>query len=186
MPLRAPLTLAPDARRRALGLRARIALYAAAATVMFVLERLLPNPLPWVRLGLANVVTLVALLDLGARPAAAVVVLRLLLGSFFAGTVFGPQFVLSACGAAASWGAMALGAAVGARIWSPLGLSLLGAVAHAVAQLAAASRLLGGGDGLWALLPLFLVLAIATGVVTGLGADLLVRRLAAAHPPAGP
>lgn len=176
----------PEARRRALDVRARVALYAAAATVVFVLERLLPNPLPWVRLGLANAVTLVALLDLGAGPAAAVVVLRLLLGSFFAGTVFAPQFVLSASGAAASWGAMSLGAAVGARIWSPLGLSLLGSVAHAVTQLAAASRLLGGGDGLWQLLPLFLILAIATGVVTGLAADMLLRRLGAARAPAGP
>jgi len=176
----------PGARRRALDVRARIALYAAAATVVFVLERLLPNPLPWVRLGLANALTLVALLDLGAAPAAAVVGLRLLLGAFFAGTVFGPQFVLSASGAAASWGAMTLGAAVGGRIWSPLGLSLLGSVAHAVAQLAAASRLLGGGEGLWSLLPLFLLLAIATGAVTGCAADVLLRRLDAARLPAGP
>src|SRR5262249_37832983 len=93
--------------RRGADVRARIALYAAAATVLFVLERLLPNPLPWVRLGLANAVTLLALCELGARPAAAVVALRVGLGSLFAGTLFGPQFALSASGAVASWAAMA-------------------------------------------------------------------------------
>src|SRR2546425_4541505 len=36
--------------RRRLALRARLALYAAAAALLFVLERLVPSPLPWVRL----------------------------------------------------------------------------------------------------------------------------------------
>jgi heptaprenyl diphosphate synthase len=161
--------------RRATTLRTRIALYAACATVLFVLERALPNPVPWLRLGLANAVTLVVLLEHGMAPAAAVVGVRLVLGGFFAASLFGPQFVLAASGATASWLVMSIAAR--ARLWSPLGLSLLGASAHALAQLAAASWVFGGGLGLWTLLPLFLTLAIVTGTVTGFAADLLLRRL---------
>jgi heptaprenyl diphosphate synthase len=169
------MTAAPPPARRATALRARIALYAAAATILFVLERALPNPVPWLRLGLANAVTLVALVEHGAGAAAAVVAVRLVLGGFFAGSLFGPQAVLAASGAVASFAAMSLAAR--ARLWSPLGLSLVGAAAHAVAQLWAASRVLGGGPGLWSLLPLFLGVAIATGTLTGSVADLVLRRL---------
>jgi len=175
-----------DELRRSTALRTRIALYAAAATVLFVAERALPNPVPWVRLGLANVVTLVALLEHGAAPAAAVVALRLLLGGFLTGGLFGPQFALAVCGATASWFIMAAGAWLGGRYWSPLGLSLLGASAHAVAQLAVAGPLVAGGASLWALLPLFLGLSTATGLVTGVAADALLRRLDVARAVPGP
>ncbi len=62
----------PEASRERLALRARVALYAAAAALLFILERLVPTPLPWVRLGLANIVTLLVLLQHGGRAAAAV------------------------------------------------------------------------------------------------------------------
>jgi uncharacterized membrane protein len=158
-------------------LRARLALYAAAAALLFILERLIPNPLPWVRLGLANIVTLVVLLEHGAGAALAVLVLRLLLGGFFAGTLFGPQFALAVAGGTASWAAMALGARFGYRLWSAIGLSLLGAAAHGLTSLAAAEALFARTGALWALAPLFLGIAIATGLVTGVVAEALLRRL---------
>jgi heptaprenyl diphosphate synthase len=155
--------------------RARVALYAAAAALLFVLEPLLPSPVPWLRLGLANVVTLVVLLEHGPVDAAAVLALRLVLGGLFAGTLHGPQFVLAAAGGAASWATMSLAARYGARVWSAVGISLAGAAAHAVAQIATANSLLGGA--LWSLLPLFLALAAASGCCTGLVAESLRRRL---------
>jgi heptaprenyl diphosphate synthase len=165
-------------------LRARLALYATAATLLFVLERLLPNPVPWVRLGLANIVTLVVLLEHGALPALAVVGLRLVLGAFFAGTLFGPQFLLSGCGAVASWAVMGAAARWGARLWSPIGVSLLGSTAHAVTQLAVANALFATAGALWVLLPFFLGLAIVTGSVTGVLASAVVARLVLARRPA--
>ena len=178
------MTPAPASNARATQQRARIALYAAAATVLFILERALPNPVPWLRLGLANAVTLVVLLEHGTKAAAAVVAIRLALGGFFTGGLFGPQFVLAASGAVASFAVMAL--AIRARLWSPLGLSLWGAVAHALAQLAAASHVLAAGSGIWALTPLFLALSLATGTVTGFTADLVLRRLDLARVRSGP
>jgi len=164
-------------------LRARIALYATAAALLFVLERLLPNPIPWVRLGLANVVTLVVLVEHGPAAALAVLGVRLLLGALFTGTLFGPQFLLAATGGAASWLVMAAGVRWGARLWSPFGVSLLGASAHATTQLAVANALFASSGQLWVLLPMFLGLAIATGAVTGLVASAVLGRLALARAP---
>lgn len=155
----------------------RIALYAAAATLLFVLERLLPNPVPFVRLGLANVVTLIVLLAHGWRAATWVLVLRLLLGGFFAGTLLGPQFLLAVAGSTASLAVMGTGAWLGARIWSPLGLSLLGAATHAVAQLVVVAMLFGAGSGVFLFLPLFLAMAVVTGACTGIVADVVLARL---------
>ena len=162
----------------------RVALYAAAATLLFLLERLLPNPFPWVRLGLANVVTLFVLLVHGGRAAAAVVALRLLLGGFFSGTLFGPQFLLAVSGGVASLLVMSVAWHVGARFLSAVGISVLGAAVHAVAQIAAVGVVFGAGAGIAALLPLFLGLALATGTLVGIVADLLVTRLELAVAPA--
>ena len=169
------------AGREGLVLRARLSLYAAAAALLFVLERLIPTPLPWVRLGLANVVTLLVLLQHGGRAAAAVLGLRLLLGGFFAGTLFGPQFALSSAGGVASFAVMFVAARVGSRLLSPLGISLLGAAAHAVAQLVVVGIWFAGRSEILALLPLFLAIALVTGATTGLAADALLSRLVLAR-----
>jgi len=164
-------------------LRARLALYAAAAALLFLVERAIPNPLPWVRLGLANIVTLVVLLEHGAGAALAVLALRLLLTGLFAATFFGPQFLLSVGGGVASWAVMALAARWGRRIWSPLGLSLLGATAHAGMQLVIVRWLFAPAGAVVALVPLFLALSIVTGLVTGICAEAVLRRLDVAREP---
>lgn len=164
-------------------LRARIALYATAAALLFLLERLLPNPIPWFRLGLANVVTLVVLVEHGPAAALAVFGVRLVLGGLFTGTLFGPQFLLAATGGAASWLVMAAAVRWGARVWSPFGISLLGATAHAVVQLAVANALFASADQLWVLLPMFLGLAIVAGGIIGFLAAVVLGRLALARHP---
>ena len=170
----------------ALQLRSRLALYAAAATLLWLLERTLPNPVPWIRLGLANGVTLLVLLEHGAVAAGIVLVLRLLLAAFFAGTLLGPQSILALGGGVASWAAMTLAQRWGGRLLSPLGLSVLGASAHAAAQLALVGTVLGAGSGAWDLLPLFAVVALASGSCTGVVVDALQARLALARGPTAP
>lgn len=174
-----------DMEAHGTALYVRVALYAAAATLLFLVERLIPNPFPWVRLGLANVVTLVVLLVHGPAAATAVLALRLLLGGLFGGTLFGPQFLLAASGGAASLVVMTLALRYGSRMLSALGISTLGASVHAVTQIAVVAGVLGAGSGILSLLPLFLGLALITGAVVGLVADVLVARLAAATRPGG-
>ena len=66
---------------------ARLALLAAIAAVLQIAEGLIPRPLPWLRLGLANGVTLLALHRLGFGSACAVTIVRILLGALTLGTL---------------------------------------------------------------------------------------------------
>jgi heptaprenyl diphosphate synthase len=188
MPLRASHTASAHGSDPASGhgtrKRVRIALFAAAAVLLFLLERLLPNPLPWVRLGLANAVTLVVLWQYGVASAAAVVVLRLLLGGLFSASLLGPQFWLAVSGATASLCVMIVATRLGRSLWSPLGVSVLGSVAHGLAQLLAVALLFGAGRGVLSFLPLFLGVSLITGIITGGIADALLARLELARVPA--
>ena len=72
-----------------------IALLVGLGVVLHRLEAMLPLPTPWVKLGLANIMTLVALVFLGFRAAVEVTLLRVLLGSVLGGTFLSPTFFLS-------------------------------------------------------------------------------------------
>jgi heptaprenyl diphosphate synthase len=130
-----------------------------------------------VRPGLANLMTLVALLALGWRAALLVTLLRVVIGSLLVGSFLGPGFLLSFAGGLASTAAMALLAPGAWRLWSPLAVSAAGAVVHGAAQLLAlkALQLLPAGDLSW-LVPLVLVPALAAGLFTGLLGNVVLLR----------
>jgi len=144
--------------------------YAALAVAVHVIEAAFPSPLPGVKPGLANVVTLIVLRRHGWTAAAWVSALRVVAGSLLAGSLFAPGFWLSAAGAGASL--VVLGAAVlwnrlvpGWRL-SVIGQSLLAAQAHLLGQLGMAGLLLPAA-ALLALAPLWLALGVVLGGVSG-------------------
>lgn len=149
----------------------------ALALALHVLEAQIPSPLPWVKPGFANLMTLVALLMLGWRAALLVTILRVHLGALLVGSFPGPGYLLSLAGGLASTAAMALLAPGAWRLWSPLALSAAGAVAHGGAQLLAlrALHLLPTGSLPW-LAPLVLAPALAAGIFTGLLGNLVLLR----------
>jgi heptaprenyl diphosphate synthase len=130
-----------------------------------------------VKPGLANVMTLVALLSLGWRAAVLVTLLRVLIGALLVGSFPGPGFLLSLAGAAASTAVMALLAPGAWRLWSPLALSAAGAVAHGGAQLLTLRglQLLPSGGLSW-LVPVVLVPALVAGIFTGLLGNVVLLR----------
>lgn len=145
----------------------RIALLVAVATTLQIAENLIPKPLPWLRLGLANGVTLLAIVRLGVGTSLAITVVRIVLGGLLLGTIGGPTFVLSAAGGCLAALVMGLAAKTMNQWLSMLGISLLGSVAHVVGQLAALGLLLGAGFGPMSFLPLFVLGAVPMGIVTG-------------------
>ena len=142
------------------------AVLTALALALSLLERVLPLtawiPLPGVKLGLGNIVTLFALLTLGAPYAAAILVLRAVLGSIFAGSL--TSLVYSLSGGALALAVMLL--ASRSRHLSVYGVSVLGAAAHSVGQIAAAAALMGSMAVL-SYLPLLLLVSIGTGALVG-------------------
>ena len=86
----------------------RIALLTALSLILFILEGFLPLPLPvpGAKLGLAAIVTLIALYLLPARDAALMLTLRIILASVFGGGL--APMIYSLAGGAASFAAMVL------------------------------------------------------------------------------
>jgi len=138
----------------------------ALALALSYTERFLPLqmvvPLPGIKLGLANIVTLVALYLLGARWAFMILVCRCLLGAAFGGGFTGLLFSLT--GGVLAMGVMALSRK--SRLFSVYGVSILGAAAHNTGQIAA-SMVLMHSFYIGAYLPYLLLVAVVTGLLTG-------------------
>jgi heptaprenyl diphosphate synthase len=154
-----------------------LALFTALAVALHTMEAFLPTPVPWFRLGLANILSLVALFSYGGRAAWTVNLARIGIGSLILGRLFGPGFWLALAGAALATAAMIAAYRLAGRWLGPIGISVLGAVGHTLGQMTLAWLLLIRHDGLWQLLPVFLLMAAITGVLTGWAAVVLLEQL---------
>ena len=147
---------------------------AALALGLSTLEGLCPLslivPLPGVKLGLANIVTVFALYQLGAGAALAILLTRCLLGGLFAGNVSAMLFSLLG-GVTAMLVMIALRRC---RRLSVYGVSVGGAAAHNIGQMAAACITLGSTMVL-GYLPFLLAVSLVTGTLTGFVTALLMR-----------
>lgn len=162
----------------------RIARHAAAAIVLTVAEAAIPLPLPGVKPGLANIVTLVVLARWGWREAVWVSLLRVLAGSLLLGQFLAPGFFLSLSGALASLVVLGLAVRLPARWFGPVSHSILAAFAHIGAQLVVARLWLVPHDGVFYLTPVFALAAVVFGLINGLIAARLLRELQAVQRPA--
>lgn len=137
----------------------------ALALALSYLERFIPLqlviPLPGIKLGLANIVTLIALYLLGAKCAFAILIPRCILGAVFGG-ITGLLFSLT--GGILAMAVMALSRR--AKCFSVYGVSILGAAAHNIGQILAAMAVLGSVY-VASYLPYLLLVAIVTGFATG-------------------
>jgi len=153
----------------------RVATYAAAAVGLTLAEAVIPLPIPGIKPGLANIVTLLVLVLFGWRMAAWVSLLRVVAGALLLGNFLTPAFVLSLSGTLASLITLALFRSLYPAFLGLVGLSVLAAFAHVGAQLMVVDLWLMPGVSLLPLAPLFLAAAWVTGLVNGLVA---VRLLA--------
>lgn len=154
----------------------RIASLAAAAVGLSIAEAAVPLPIPGIKPGLANIVTLLVLYRYGWRTAAWVAALRIVAGALALGSFLTPTFVMSLAGGLASLLLLSLLTRL-PRAWlGPVGLSMLAAFGHIGAQLLVVDVWLMPGVSLLGLLPLFLGAAWLTGLVNGLVAAHLLGR----------
>lgn len=157
----------------------RLALNAVLVSVALALsyiERFIPLqmliPLPGVKLGLANIVTIAALYLLGFSDALVILALRCVLGSLFGGGFTSLLFSLS--GGLLS--VLVMGGAKRLPFLSVYGVSILGAAAHGTGQIAIA-MLLMHTVYIGAYLPWLLLVALATGMATGAAACGVLRAM---------
>jgi len=146
----------------------------AIALTIFMLESQLPPvvPMPGVKLGLANIVTVFAVFVLGWKEGCMVLFVRIFLGAVFAGN-FSTIFY------SAAGGACAIAVTIGLRrILKKDQLFVagcLGAAAHSIGQMAAAIAI-SGTPSLIVYLPVMIAISLITGLFTGLAAQFLINR----------
>jgi heptaprenyl diphosphate synthase len=154
----------------------RVATLAAAAVGLSITEAAIPLPIPGLKPGLANIVTLLVLCQFGWRMAVWVSLLRIVASALALGTFLTPTFVMSLTGGLASLLVLSLLVRLPRDWLGPVGLSILAAFMHIGAQLALVDLWLMPGVSLAGLLPLFLVAAWVTGLFNGLVAARLLGR----------
>ena len=152
----------------------RLALLTAIALTIFMVEAQLPVlvPIQGVKLGLANIVTVFALYQLGPLPALCILAARCLLGSLFAGNASALLFSLLG-GTLAMLVMLALSRLPGLSVY---GVSIGGAAGHNIGQMAAALITLGN-TAVLGYLPFLLVVSLFTGALTGFVSALLLRAI---------
>ena len=151
-----------------------LGLLTAIALTIFMLESQIPSiiPLPGVKLGLANIVTVFTVFALSPKDAILVLSARIFLGAIFAGN-FSTIFYSTAGGFCAIAVTILLKKILKQnQLWVA---GCLGAVAHSVGQMAMAMALLGT-PSLAVYLPIMIAISIITGLFTGLCAQFLVNR----------
>lgn len=153
----------------------RIARLAALAIALHLIESVIPSPLPGVKPGIANIVTLYVLYRFDFGTAAWVALLRVFAGSLLLGNFLSPAFALSLAGALTSLLALRLAMPLPRRWFGPITLSVLAAFAHIAGQMLVVRLWLIPHAGVAYLIPIFAAAALFFGAINGLIAARLLR-----------
>ena len=149
-------------------------LLTAIALTIFMIEAQIPAPvpIPGIKLGLANIVTVFAVFALGPKEAASILFVRIFLGAVFAGNF--SSILYSGAG-----GACAILVAIGLRkiltheqLWVAGSLS---AVGHSLGQITMAMAITGT-PAIAVYLPVMIICSVITGLFTGLCAQFVLNR----------
>jgi len=153
----------------------QVARLAAAAVGLSLVDAAIPTPLPGIKPGLANIVTLIVLDRYGWSTAVWVTGLRVVAGSLLLGQFLAPGFFLALTGSLLSL--LTLGAVhrLPKRWLGPVGWSVLAAFAHIAGQLLLARAWLIPHNGVFLMAPLFAAAALIFGTINGLIAARLLR-----------
>ena len=159
---------------RGTGRIARLALLTAIALTIFMAEAQLPViPVPGVKLGLANIVTVYVVFSLGPGDALLVLSGRVFLGAVFSGQMM--TLLYSTAGGLLSWCVLCLlrRLLTEEQIWLA---SPVAAIFHNLGQLLAAAAVLRSW-AVMAYLPYLIIAAVIAGLFTGIAAQALIKRL---------
>ena len=153
-----------------------IGLLVSQALVLHIFENMIPVPFvtPGAKLGLANLVTVLALYTLRKREAFLVLFLRLTLGSIFGGSL--SAFMYSAAGGILSFLSMVCIKELFKDKVSIIGVSATGAVFHNIGQVLVASSIVNN-IAVTLYLPVLSTVGIVTGIFIGITSNLLIQHL---------
>ena len=152
----------------------KLALLTAVALIIFIIELQIPNiiPIPGVKLGLANIVTVYAVYKYTAKETAAIVLTRVVLGAIFGGNI--AAIMYSMAGAVMCLVGMLLVKRIVPLkyIWLS---SILGAILHNTGQIIVAVLVMRS-FAVISVYPFLLTAGCIAGAFTGLCAQFLIKR----------
>ena len=146
----------------------QVAKLAAFAIALHMIEAVIPSPLPGVKPGIANIITLFVLYQYGFATAAWVSILRVFASSLLLGQFLSPTFALSLGGASFSLGILWLAMRLPKHYFGPVSLSILAAFGHIAGQLIIVRLWLIPHAGISYLIPIFATAALFFGLINGL------------------
>ncbi len=159
----------------------RVALLAALAISIHIIESAFPSPLPGIKPGLANVITLFTFIMYGWRTALQVSLLRVVISSLVLGTFLSPTFLLSLSGALLSLSSLILVQFLFRLLpISPpgaIGYAVVAAISHMSGQFFIAWYFFIPHPGLFKLLPIFITFAVILGIVSGIITQLIIKTI---------
>jgi heptaprenyl diphosphate synthase len=133
-----------------------LSVFTAASITLFVIESFFPIPIPGIRLGLANIFILLALIFFGLKEALLIGILKSIIGSLILARLLTPSFLFSISGTMVS--TVIMWFIINSRLpLSLLGISIIGAEAH----------ILLPRVSFFYISPIYVLSAIITGSVTG-------------------
>ena len=150
-----------------------IAIMVSIAIVLSIIESFIPTGIPGVKLGLANIVILVTLYELGICEASMINLLRVLVVGLVRGTFLSMGFFMSLTGCVLSLGIMILFYLL-IKKFSIIGVSVIGSIFHVTGQILIAMIYLGTAY-IVLYLPFIAISAIITGVFVGIVAHLIIK-----------
>lgn len=170
-----PLTKVSISKSRRL---AYCAIFTSLALVLSIVENYFPLaaivPVPGIKLGLANIVTVFAIVTLSPIDTFIIILIRCLVMGLFTGPV---SLLFSLTGAIMAFilmGILKLGLG---KIFSVIGISIGGAVIHNVGQIFAAVFIMGDMTLIFSYLPFLMIIAIFTGAITGVAAIPVIKNI---------
>lgn len=154
-----------------------IAMLAAQAVIISVIERFIPAPFafaPGAKLGLGNLISLIAIFSLPIKDSVKVVLIRLSLTTFLAGGF--SSFLYAFSGTMLSYGGMLAAKQLGPKRVSLIGISTLGGMLHNLGQLLVFATI---ARSYYALnyLPILAFSGILSGFVVGLAGHFLLKKI---------
>jgi len=156
-----------------------ISLLSALAIVLQIIESMIfPPQVIWFRIGLANCISIIAIYLVGLSGALYVVITRTILASIFLGTFLSPPFVISFLSGIASVISMGIAKNVFKNFFSPIGISIIGALSHNLTQIAVVVMMLGFSlELIRYLLPILMIGSLLAGFITGYVAKNVIIRI---------
>ena len=153
----------------------QIAKLSAIAVALSLIEFFFPSPIPGVKPGIANIIILYTIFKFDLKMAIWVSIIRVFVTSIVLGSFLSPTFFLSLSGALFSLLSLIIFKNLSPKYFSLISFSLIASLAHIIGQFVIVRLWIIPHNGIFYLLPIFILSAFIFGLGTALVTNKLLQ-----------